>query len=85
MSPALMQRIALVVTLLDKAKAGLLKAIGEGKTLEKFFSYDDDEMSDRIGELLEKETWETNELLELAAIFLIEYLKDGYYNDSEGD
>lgn len=75
MTPAIMQRIALMTTLLEKGKESLLSGIGNRFLLPKFFDYDDDEMNERLGELLEKDEWEVPHLLELTSIFLIMYLK----------
>jgi len=69
-----------MVTLLDQLKSGLLNNLGGKFTLAKFFDFDDGELDDRLGELLENEEWDASEMLELAAVFLIMYLKEEYDN-----
>lgn len=82
MTPAILSRLTFATGLLQQAKRGLLTAL---KPFPKFFDYNDDELDERLADLLnpEDEEWDGDQLLELAAIFLIMYLKDEYENGEE--
>lgn len=83
MNLAVQQRIIFLMTALKGVKDSILSGVMGQRAIPKFFEGIDDEALDsRMIEIMDSvesaEEWEPDQMLELASIFLMMYLKEEY-------
>jgi hypothetical protein len=88
MNLGIMQRVTFIMTLLKQFQGAVMSGIAGRQAVPKFFDFDDEELDKRYVEILdaaeEAGEWDNGQLLELAAIFLLMYLKEEFEGLGDG-